>query len=407
MERTKLKAARLDRRMTQPQLAKAIGYSKEALSMWERGEATPHDDAILALCLYFGKNPADLDLASELTESELAMLQDILKNRTVGRRQALAIMTLPAFAGIDFSTLSKPLMSPEQFLRQAGTSIKACWQLMKGDGISTAEDILAEYVPPLANIAVQPSRLQALAASLATEAKILQAITAGHKLDYRNRGIYCTEAVQFGELSGENRLCMTALGYQAGMYTYYYHDPQRAIGIFREGLARTNSDTSLNKMDLSLGLSIAYAQEGDESKALGMIEQAKQAMPKHPELDPFYQVIDIGQSELEESEGRIYSYLAQKLPGSGYAQRAYETYDLSTGKQAVSARSQSRILIYKAAAALALGDLDEYTKCLGQGLLVAIQIDSKKRKDEARKILDKAPAGWKNETKYQNLTKMF
>src|SRR5919197_1232001 len=117
MERTKLKAARINRGLSQSELADAIHYSREAVSAWERGLADPHSDAIRELCLFFDKNPADLDLAKDLTEDELRMIEEILKNRVVDRRQALGIVALPAFAGVNITTsLSKGIVSPEQFL---------------------------------------------------------------------------------------------------------------------------------------------------------------------------------------------------------------------------------------------------------------------------------------------------
>jgi transcriptional regulator with XRE-family HTH domain len=103
MERQKLIAARKARNLTQAQLADALNCSKAAIGLWERSEATPKDDMILALCTFFGKDAASLDLAEALSERKLKMIQNLLKNRTVDHRQALAIVTLPAFRGIDLS----------------------------------------------------------------------------------------------------------------------------------------------------------------------------------------------------------------------------------------------------------------------------------------------------------------
>lgn len=408
-ERIKLKNARMARGLSQPALANEIKCSREAISQWERGVADPHPDYILALCTFFGKNPADLDLAKELTEDELRMIEEILKNRTVDRRQALGILTLPAFASVDLSSLSKPLVSPEQFLGQCNAAINACWQLMKHGNFGDVQSVLVEYLPTLADLTSRQSEYQSMAASQASQAKILQAQLAGHKLDYIARRIYSTEAMHLGELSGDSRIYATALYWQADTFIYYYHQPQKAIHIIKDALALLDSDAFLLKSALSFNLAIAYAidkGEKDKDKIIDMAQQARIAMPKSPELEPFHQCVDIGPSGLDRYEGRTFLYLAERFSDQEYAEKAYNAFGLAINKQEGN-RTLCQTLIHQADAARVIGDLHEFATCLERGLTIALQIGSQKRKDKAYKVLCKVSELWKKEQEYQNLVKMF
>jgi hypothetical protein len=130
-------------------------------------------------------------------------------------------------------------------------------------------------------------------------------------------------------------------------------------------------------------------------------------MPKSYVQNEIDKLLDCGASEFDRIEGIIYQDLHRLFPQEGYAQMAYDAFSQGANKQSLSDRTESEILICQADAALAIRDLDEYARCLREGLLIAFQINSKKRQDEARKVLSKAPNGWKQETTYQNVVKMF
>lgn len=375
--------------------------------MWERGVADPHPDYIITLCNFFGKNPADLDLAKELTEDELRMIQEILKNRKVDRRQALVIAALPAFAGIDWSELSNPLVSPDIFLSQCSAAINVCWHLMGHDGLAYVNEILKAYLPILTRMADSPSDYQHLAASLAVEAKSLEVLLAMHRRDHMEYEICSASAVRFGRLAGNNRKLATTLSIQGRVYTFHLPNAKRAIPLFKDGLELLDRDALLNKADLSSGLAYAYALQGQERKAIEMIEQSRTAMPKYPERDPLYRLIDFGLADLDRIEGRVYLCLAEKRSNSEYAEKAYNAFAQGTSKQATSSRSRSQTLILQAEAALALGDFREFVQCLEQGLSIALQIASERRKHEAHVVLVKAPDMWKKEDRYEELVKMF
>jgi hypothetical protein len=168
-----------------------------------------------------------------------------------------------------------------------------------------------------------------------------------------------------------------------------------------------NSDTQLHRSALLTYISGAYAQEGDESKALNCIEQARKAMPTHPESDSQYRCLDFGESVIDEVEGQVYLYLARHFPQRDYAQKAFDAFDAATGKQSTADRTLGRKLILKAEAAMRLGNLHEYIDSLEQGTRIVMRIGSVKRQQEALIAFSKAPQSWHKEQRYQKLAKMF
>ena len=49
----RLKELRIDKNLTQADLAKELGITQTALGKWELGQRTPNADMIIAICRYF------------------------------------------------------------------------------------------------------------------------------------------------------------------------------------------------------------------------------------------------------------------------------------------------------------------------------------------------------------------
>ena len=404
-ERTRLIAARDTAGLTQQELADKINYSREALSLWERGEANPGNNAIIELCRYFGKNPADLDLACDLTESELAMLQELLKNKKANRRQALAIISLPAFAGIDFSTLENPLISHGTSSNLCRVAIQGCWYLVGHGGYTEASAILKECESALSELATQ-SKYQSLAASLAVEGKIIQMVIAGRTLDYRLREQLGLDLIDIAQMSGDGDIHAMALGWHGDTYKRCLVQPKTAQAILKDAL-KCGDISPLNKAATFSDLAIAYALDQNQKKARKYIELAQMTMPDHPELDPLYRVIRTGHSEIDQRVGRAYLILAAYFPREKYAQLAYDTAKESLSKPSLSLSHRGMVLIQKADAARSVGKLDDFFSALEEGIPIAIQLDSKRDKDAALKALSQAPDSWKKVQRYKDLVELF
>jgi transcriptional regulator with XRE-family HTH domain len=413
MERKKLREAReamsvqTGKHLSQQDVADTLGCSREAYSLWERGLSDPQEYWVNRLLRFFDKkDPKDLDIyvTIQITEGQIAMLQKILGNVNLDRREALELVSrVPALAAL-IDVLAEPqtsgIVKPPQFLSQCTAVISACWQLMNSGGYTNVESLLPEYIPTLQNLATQP-KYQVEASSLLSQAKLMQIRLATRNHNFARRKALCLEAVDFGELSGDPFLHAATLYWYGDTYVYCYPQPEKAIGILNDGMKLLGNDAQLNKSKLYSNLAIAHAQNGNESLAIKMAEQARKVMPDYPERDPAYPYVDMIQGNLEKLEGRMYLALAEHL--SGYAEKAYDTFKVAANKYTHQG-GLCQVLLHQADAARITGNLDEFARCLEQGMLIT---KGKNRKHEAYKVLDKAPDEWKKEQKYQELAKMF
>jgi transcriptional regulator with XRE-family HTH domain len=393
--------------LTQAALAEDLQVSSAAVGKWWRGESRPHAPVARKLAQRLGvSDPNELWLEEQLKPKSLEQEQAMDFLNKLDRRELFALLqTLPFFAGIDLSLLESPRVAPDAFLSQCNASIKGCWHLMNHYDHTIVESILKEYLPTLGNLATNPSEHQEVAASLATQAKILQILIATHRLDFTSRKLLCLEAVKFGELSGDSLTHTGALYWQGDTYVYLYHQPQRAIPIFEAALSRLNSDAQPHKSMIDANLSIAYAQLGDEQGAQGYAEQAMKGIPKQP--TPNLYGCTMGTSALNRFEGRMFLALAEHLPNEGYAQRAYDAFGKSINTMSNGERYRCQTLIHKADAALLIGDMYEYATCLEDGMQLACRVGSPKRQQEATTVYEKAPQSWLAERRYKELAPLF
>ncbi|WP_376794050.1 hypothetical protein [Thermogemmatispora sp.] len=184
----------------------------------------------------------------------------------------------------------------EEFLPQCSASLAACWHLLKGNGLATVREILPRFAPTLMLMARQTTRYQRVAARLATQAAILQAILAMHRMDIAGRERYCLEAIRCSRAAADERLECAALMYLGYTYSFCYRprQPRKAIAVFEEALRVLGTHSWLLRSDVAMGLAEAYAQCGDERQALHFMTVAQDAFPTRPELDPSFAYAECG-----------------------------------------------------------------------------------------------------------------
>jgi transcriptional regulator with XRE-family HTH domain len=408
-QRKKLKAAREAkgsrerRKITQQDVADAIGCNSDTYSMWERGVVAPQAYYVEKLCTYYGtKDPRDLDLATYILEEDILDALQYYDRRTL----IAMLQGLPVFAGVDLLALIEtPNIAPGEILAQCNTAINACWQLLKHSGFDAVQGVLNTHLPKLIPLTTVP-KYQDMAAELAVQAEILQVVLFTHRMDFSNAQIACTEAVRYGELTGDVRLLSQALMYQG--YTYIIRPmpmPNRAIPLFLEALRLINGSAAfLQQCDASVCLATAYAISGNETQALIALRQAETAFFAHPDsrqdLDWLY---GHGLPEFSVQKGKAFLHLAPHFPESNYFQGAYDVFASDNGLY--TTRSIANLAVLQADAARGLGDMDECIKHLERGTHLAIKIDSKRRMSEASSVISRIPEKWQHETVIRNLQK--
>lgn len=94
----KIRQYREDRKLTQQELAKAIGKSFRTIQSWEREDSYPNADMLWRLCEFFGTDPNDLmgwwdehprDEARPLSQDESVLVSDYRECTPDRRRKAV------------------------------------------------------------------------------------------------------------------------------------------------------------------------------------------------------------------------------------------------------------------------------------------------------------------------------
>lgn len=352
------------------------------------------------------------DEVQMMIDQEIRMIDHELQHyppdekQAISRRQALTTLAaLPAALILGPGLLSDAAI--EEFLPQCAASLTACWHLMKGKGFLSAGEILSRFVPSLSALALRPSRYQKSAASLATQASIIQGILAMHQLNFTQRELHCKEAIQYATISQNNKLQAVSLMYLAYTYShcYYPHQPQKAIPLFHLAIQALEDKTSLLYSDILMGLSEAYAQCKEEQEALRYIGLAQESFPTYPEGDSSFIYADCGLNTLYQWTGKMYLQLADHFPDAGYQQQAAGNLLQSIGATSISDRSANETLVYRADSARLLGDLDIYAKSLRQATQMALQIGSRRRYHDALLVYERTPQAWKDEKPIKLLAK--
>jgi hypothetical protein len=286
--------------------------------------------------------------------------------------------------------------------------VKACWHLMRGREIVTAEALLSTSLPTLLNLVFQPSPYQQALAQVATQACMIRAIIAKHHLNPVAREMYCHEAIQCSRLSGDRALHAGALMYLGYTYTFCNPPrPQKAIETFLEALRELGNSDPLVKSDICIGLADAYAQVNNESQAKRVIHMSQDSFPSHPEQHTSFFYADCALDTLYQWEARMYLDLAQHDQQPDTYRSARTLLEQSATIHALSERSMIETVMYQASASLGLGDLDACVAYLKEGVSTAVQIGSQYRYQQAFDLYQQAQKNWSQEPQMQDLTALF
>jgi transcriptional regulator with XRE-family HTH domain/tetratricopeptide (TPR) repeat protein len=386
MERKRLVAARRAKGWNQTEAAEQVGVTWRTWSSWERGHTDPYPCHVQGLCTLFSRSAEDLDLVVASDENEESEYMDPSRRQIL--RDGATLLSLAVTGPI----------AVEEFLAQCTSGLRACWHMMKGNGVVQSEQLLNSYLPTLTKLMFLPSGYQEMVAALATEAKFLQALLAIHtKISPVAREICCHQAVQYSQVSGDPCLMATARMYLAHTHSYYMKRPEKAIPSYLEALHTLGEKDSLLRSAIYMGLACAYSRdERNAQKALEAIGLAKEHFPKHPELDPHFLYAEASQAGLHKAEGRMYFDL-------GKPKEAYESLLKSVKIGATTARGQAETDIHFAKAALRIGDMEHYVTSLREGALQGIAIGSKKAYHDALTVFQETPKTWQREPLIQAL----
>jgi tetratricopeptide (TPR) repeat protein/transcriptional regulator with XRE-family HTH domain len=362
-----------------------------------------------------GQDHASEEVCEEiqtLLDQEIKMLDDMIpqdstKNEyLISRRQALMMIAALPSSMSNWTSIKTNGPVSEEFLPQCAASITACWHLMREKGLEAVEEILPTYMPLLVTLTLHPSQYQTAAARLATQANILRAIVAKHRLKDTEREKYAHEAVRCSHFACDKKLQAAALMTQGYTYVFCFPlRPQAAIETFQAALRILEEEDSLLRSDIHIGLADAYAQCGKEKEALETIALAQDHFPSYPEHDPSFLYADCSLPVLYQWEGKMYLHLAEHSSSKEQYQKAWNAFGQAMKTQPLHQRGISEVTIDQANVARGIGELPAYTDHLRRGVEMALALKSQRRYQEAIAIYLQTPDRWLTEREIRTLAK--
>ena len=315
-----------------------------------------------------------------------------------------------AFLPGSTTTLSGPVIGPDEYLAQAEDAIDTCWTSINQSNFAKVERTLSLHVPILTQFANTQSEHQQESAEFAVQAMILQMMLAHHRMDYAARKKFGADAVRFGRISGNPLYLATALDLHGNTFINCYQQPLKAIGLFNEALRELGSDASLNRSSLYSQLSFAYAQIKDkmhakenEKLSRDYAKLARETMPVHPELDPLYRVIRMGTAELDQFEARIYLLFARRFSNDDYGEWAYNLFNDALEKVAMSLGYRNQALVRRADASIIQNKMHEFVESLRSGFDIAVHNNHQSSLSLIHEVVSHIPQKWQKETSIQTL----
>lgn len=356
---------------------------------------------------YCGQLTSCLELQEKLGE-ELNSMQPKADNEyTLVRRQLLiTLATLPTALLLMMLQGRRSAGHVEQLLTRCAASISACWHLMRGNEYAVVEEVLPTYLPLVTSLAQETSKMQCIAASLATQGYRLKGILALHRNEANARDTYFRQAVYYAEIAQHPGMLVAALI----SWAYHQPDPRKAEQLYQRAILHKSMISPLQRSRLYAELSIAYAQQNREDEALHYLSLAAQEYPEYPENDPSFLYAEFSPSSMALEKGRVHLALTHYHPDGYYPHQAWETFaGVGTGpsKLMISERIRYEIINYQAETALALQDRDLCSEYVQQGVQGARLLGSNKRHREVLLIKNKALKLWPHDRKIQELKYLF
>jgi tetratricopeptide (TPR) repeat protein len=328
------------------------------------------------------------------------------ENRNARREFLVALGTLPLALFTSLQQGRRSEIQIEALLPRCAASLTTCWHLVNEADLPLVEQLLNTFLPTIETIAQQYSKYQQIAANLATQGYLMQAILALHRLEFSMREAYCLKAVYYSSAAEDYRLQAAALMYLG--YTYCYNQqPEQAITAFQRALRCLGQQQSLLQSDIYMGLAYAHARCKDEHAARDTLVLAQKYFPPYPEHDPSYLYASCSMSSLSIWEGRTYTALGEHYPDRGYHQYAWDALAQIAGTQPTSERDRTEIIIVQAQAAIGKRDLEMVHTYLDMGLEAAETLGSKRRISEACNVYLQMWHNWSGEPQTQTLAKRF
>jgi transcriptional regulator with XRE-family HTH domain/tetratricopeptide (TPR) repeat protein len=450
-----LEAARLKKRWSVEVASKKVGVSVNTFNRWERGLQLPHLTTLDRLCNAFEMSSEDLGFANVIrakrkkkagegepstnadTEQPvtgkqhpmLSVLQDspslavqirhgliptgdalqVVQGYDPGkvgeeitRRQVLAsLISIPTRMLEITQKVKERILYADEILSFSAVNLPFCWQLYYEGGFSELRRIFPGYVFSLSALAQQvPACHQMWAANLASQAHQLSYLLALQRQDFGTALQHTQEAVRYGQQASDTNLQAASLARRAYIYFCLYRRQQK-LQTYQEALRHCTASTPLLKGYIHAGLAEAYAMNGESDRAYAFLKLAQEHYPDRPEDDPVYAYTHFRWPTFYNFAGQVYLHVNKPKQ----AWEAFATVERLVPPEEEPYRLE--LMVYQAATALALGELEQSCVLLENAVKAARTLGSSLRYNEAALVFEHMQAQWGREPRVKRLQDLF
>jgi len=444
----KLRRARLEKRWSVTAASQHVGVSTNTFSRWEQGLQIPQLATLNQLMEAFEQSAEDLgfgfvispqtrmyhppgcqaggqegtsvcaasEVEGEVVECAISVGYSLqpqkpphvqalasvqAEEEQLSRRQVIAaLIGAPAavFCTRQGDTLS--LLRVEEILNVCASHIPLCWQLYFEGGQLEVERVLPDYILQLGTLARYPSVYQQRAASMLSQAYQLSSLLATQRQNYGAALLGARQAFFYGEMAADLSLQLASCIRQALVY-FYVRRPRQRLQSYQQALQLAPHSSPLLRGRTYIGLAEVLSKLGDEHEARRFLELAHQAFPVRAEEDPNFAYTHFSLTSLADFEGIMYLNLEQpELAWQAFG-RAERIVPMGT------APVRLELTVRQAAAACALGELEEVCRCLRAAIPMARELGSYLRVDEAYEVYERMLETWGEEPRVRELDELF
>jgi transcriptional regulator with XRE-family HTH domain len=426
-ENLSLKAARKRRHWTQTQAAQKCGVDLQTYYRWENGIQEPQPYNIDRLCEIFQQPmehlgyahlievteeevtaPAEGSELIRLTPQQITALLPFIGDSTMDQRKRTTLQTM-------FATAAGLLIAPslihieswerlatgkssninEQSLQHLRDLMQTCWKLSNTGELDLAENILTQFLPRLESMAPHLPE----AANLTAQGLQLKSILVAHNLKLADKVALCQRSVSYVRDASDVNVLVAGLAQLA--IAYQYADQFKdALATYQEALKYSHQVSPLLQSRIYIEGAAMFAKSGRKKEARFYMSLAEETYPTSPQDDPSFLFADSSLAIIALHTGLAYTYMGQPTD-------ALNSLHYQTLKEIVPERIRLEIVNSQGQAAILLGDLDQYTATLQDGLAGARALGSKKRYNEAVSIFQNVPATWRKEPQLRPIIEQY
>jgi hypothetical protein len=205
---------------------------------------------------------------------------------STSRRHALAAIVGTAAAAMGLSQeIGFPQLHPQETLLLCASNIPLCWSLYFEGGLTETKQHITPYLSQLADLVSRSSTYQKEAATLASQAYQLAALT---EILLHNMGIaleHAKRSINFAAFTGDHNL-LTAAHIRLAVVYSNLDRPHHRLTAYEEAAKYCKNTSPLLQARVYAGLTETYSALGDEKAAFKYLELTHRNTPTNYDADP-------------------------------------------------------------------------------------------------------------------------